>query len=136
MKDARFPNASKGFLELNAHLLNPPPAPFNDKTAAEFCDQAQGCNQEAELQDLCEKELHRRGIPYIHLSPKAREAIGWPDLTFPRPCDGKACAVELKSKTGVATKEQLDTLLMFRGCNAVGEVVRTFDRFVQIVEGR
>lgn len=135
-KDPRFPNASKGFLELNAHLLNPPPKPFYDKGAAEVCDQAGMFDEESQLEKLCELELSRRGIPFIHLSSKAREKIGWPDLTFPRPCDGKACAVELKSKTGTATKDQLETLAMFRKCGAVAEVVRTYERFVQIVEGR
>jgi hypothetical protein len=60
---------------------------------------------ERDLQRLCEQELSRRGIWFLHLSPMAREAKGCPDLLFA--LRGQACAVELKTSDGVVSQDQL-----------------------------
>lgn len=88
---------------------------------------------EKELQRLCEQELHRRMIPYLHLSPMAREKIGWPDLTFPLPPDGRFVAVELKSATGKVKPEQADMLADMAHCGASVHVCRSFDEFLEVL---
>jgi hypothetical protein len=64
------------------------------KTSAE-CAADGAARMERDLQRLCEQELNRRGIAYLHLSPMAREKIGWPDLVFA--VAGVPMAVELKA---------------------------------------
>jgi len=93
---------------------------------------------EKELQRLCEQELSRRGIAYLHLSFRAREKKGWPDLTFVLPKVRGECgtpwAVELKTASGVLTNEQKT---MFRAMNLNGWctcVIRSFEDFREILE--
>jgi len=74
--------------------------------------------RESELQRDCENELSLRGIEYLHLSIKARERKGWPDLTFSVPfhregwrcptccARGRHYAVELKTATGRLSDDQ------------------------------
>lgn len=96
---------------------------------------------ERELQKLCEQELNRRGLWYLHLSPRAREKIGCPDLLFcfhvhvspynhPVPC-----AVELKSERGRLTKEQSDTLTMMSGNGWRVYLVRSIKEFFGVLDG-
>ncbi len=87
---------------------------------------------EKELQKLCERELSRRLIPFSHYSFRARERIGWPDLTFAMPATGRFTAVELKSATGKLTQEQADTLADLSRCGAAVYVCRSFESFVSI----
>ena len=100
--------------------------------------------REAELQKLCEQELSRRGTVYLHLSPRAREKVGWPDLTFSlvRRCRcgsglaGVPVAVELKTVTGKLSGEQ-DALLQRLSENGwETHVCRSFDAFLAILSGR
>jgi len=93
---------------------------------------------EKELQRLCEAELSRRGIVYLHLSFRAREKKGWPDLTFVLPTGwgkpGIPWAVELKTASGVVSKEQKT---MFRDMELNGwqvRVIRSFEDFRDILE--
>jgi len=86
---------------------------------------------EAPLQKLCEQELSRRGIVYLHLSFRAREKIGWPDLTFV--ISGRPYAVELKTARGVVTPEQTDTLQRMSANGWRCHVCRSFERFVEII---
>jgi len=67
------------------------------ETDAEGADRVKA-GHERELQSLCETELIRHGIEHLHLSPRAREKKGWPDLTFA--CNGVPVAVELKTEKG------------------------------------
>ena len=85
--------------------------------------------KERELQSLCEQELNRRGIVYHHLSPKARETIGLPDLLFA--IKGHPYAVELKTETGRLTQEQ-EIMLQQMATERNGwrtHVIRSFDQF-------
>ena len=83
---------------------------------------------EAELQIMCEKELNRRGIAYLHLSFRAREKIGWPDLVF---CvKGRPVAVELKSGKRKPTPEQVAMLAKMRDNGWSTYIVRTFQEFL------
>jgi hypothetical protein len=88
---------------------------------------------EAELQKLCEQELGRRGIEYLHLSPKAREKKGWPDLTFVTA--GHAWAIELKTDTGKLSPDQKDILPRMESNGWEVRIVRTFDDFRAICAG-
>ena len=90
--------------------------------------------QERELQTLCERELNRRGIAYLHLSPRARERAGWPDLVFV--VEGIPYAVELKTAAGRLTPEQRQ---MLQGMAANGwrtHVVRDFESFHALLTHR
>ena len=101
---------------------------------------------ERELQRLCESELMRRGIEYLHLSPRAREKQGWPDLTFcvpsvytyiamsnPNPC-GTPYAVELKTRTGRLSDAQKGTLGRMQDNGWCVRIVRDFDAFRAILD--
>lgn len=105
-------------------LVTPPPmlAPSKAELALE-----------RDLQKLCELELHRNGITYLHLSPRAREKAGWPDLAF---CvDGWPFAVELKTETGKLSSAQVDVLGGMRADGWIVRIVRDFDTFARIVRG-
>jgi hypothetical protein len=90
---------------------------------------------ERELQRQCEQLLNLRGIPFLHLSSRSREKAGWPDLTFPRPRDGKFVAVELKAKHGKVSNEQITTLAKLARNGAEAQIVRDFDHFRNVVDG-
>jgi len=92
---------------------------------------------EAQLQRLCEQELSRRRIAYLHLSFRAREKKGWPDLTFVLPTEwgtGIPWAVELKSASGKVSDEQRAMLGAMRLNGWQVRVVRSFDDFHKILE--
>jgi len=74
----------------------------------------------------------RCGIEGLHLSPRAREKRGWPDLTF---CAvGKPFAVELKTATGTLSAEQRAVLTVME-CNGwYVRIVRAFDDFKHIAK--
>jgi len=84
------------------------------------------------LQRLCEQELSRRRISYMHLSFRAREKIGWPDLTF---ClHGRFVAVELKTARGTVSKEQVAILADLERNGALTRVIRSFEDFRDLLE--
>ena len=85
------------------------------------------------LQTLCEQELSRRGIEYLHISHRAREKKGWPDLVFA--LAGRAVAVELKSRSGKLSADQERVLANMRHNGWAVHVVREFVSFVQILRG-
>ena len=89
--------------------------------------------RESELQRQCEHELRRRHIAFLHLSPRAREKVGWPDLTFA--VYGKAVAVELKTPVGKLSpeQEQLHRELAASGWDV--RVIRSFEKFHELVKG-
>ena len=102
-----------------ARLMSPEDRQAAWVTTPEEAASAQAAEYEADLQRLCELDLHREGIEYIHLSPRAREKAGWPDLTFVLPQAGPAWApprpgipyaVELKAKNGRLSADQEATL--------------------------
>ena len=93
---------------------------------------------EAQLQRLCEMELSRRRIAYLHLSFRAREKKGWPDLTFVLPTGwgkpGIPWAVELKTASGVVSKDQKTMLRDMELNGWQVRVIRAFEDFKDILE--
>ena len=89
---------------------------------------------ERDLQRACEHELHRRGIWYLHLSPRAREKCGCPDLLFPHPATGQFCAVELKAKTGRPSDAQKRALADIERNGGRVAVVRSYGEFLSLLE--
>lgn len=87
--------------------------------------------REKELQRLCEQELNRRGIVFLHLSFRAREKIGWPDLVFA--INGKPYAIELKSSKGVINPEQITILTRMSTNGWKARVVRSFEEFLEVI---
>ena len=97
---------------------------------------------ESDLQSLCESTLMRYGIAYLHLSFKAREKKGWPDLTF---CLFRTleyyytswpCAVELKSKGGKLSGEQVTCLTTMKKNGWHTYVLREYEPFRDILLGK
>ena len=89
---------------------------------------------EKELQRLCEQALNSRGIVYLHLSPMAREKIGWPDLVF---CVcGKPYAVELKTLKGKLTVDQSRMMIRMEGNGWHTHIIRSYDAFRELLDGR
>ena len=101
--------------------------------------------RESELQRDCENELSQRGIEYLHLSIKARERKGWPDLVFClpdyAPADWEfrylpqAFAVELKTATGRLSDDQRRVLARMQANGWLVRVVRTFEDFRALIGG-
>lgn len=92
---------------------------------------------EKKLQSECEKELHRRKIAYLHLSPRAREKKGWPDLTFALklfPCTYPV-AVELKSKSGKLSQDQVRVLTQMHENGWRVFVMRDMKSFIDLLNG-
>ena len=93
---------------------------------------------EKELQQLCERELSRRGIVYLHLSFRAREKKGWPDLAFVLPTvqskPGIPWAVEVKTIVGRLSKEQKAMLREMALNGWQVRVIRSFEDFKDILE--
>lgn len=87
---------------------------------------------EKEMQSLCEQYLSQHDIVYMHLSPMAREKVGWPDLTFV--IRGVPCAVELKTPCGRVTEDQERMLnrMKYNGWRVA--VIRSFNVFKQFVQ--
>ena len=87
---------------------------------------------EKELQSMCESELNRRNIVYLHLSFRAREKIGWPDLTFV--VFGKPYAVELKTATGKLSPEQISVMQRMERNGWETVIVHSFEEFRKLLE--
>ena len=87
--------------------------------------------REARLQAACEAWLASQGIEYLHLSPRAREKRGWPDLTFS--IGGRACAVELKSATGQLSQDQAELLARLVSNGWLVKVCRELSEFTEWV---
>jgi hypothetical protein len=104
------------------------------ESAADMADRVER-EGERELQRQCEQLLNLRGIPYMHIPARAKHSAGWPDLTFPRPSDGRFVAVELKTKDGKLSPGQKDTLVVLGAKGAIVAVCRTFDEFRAVLDG-
>jgi len=87
---------------------------------------------EKELQTRCEQELNRRNIVYLHLSFRARERIGWPDLVFV--IKGTPYAIELKTTKGKLTIEQINLLTRMADNGWTAKVCRNFDEFLTVIK--
>lgn len=89
---------------------------------------------EKDLLRLCQQEFSRRGVRVVHhLSHRAREHAGYPDLTF---CiHGVACACELKTAHGVVSAAQEATMAAMRLDGWQVTVCRSFDQFRGWLDG-
>jgi hypothetical protein len=73
-----------------------PPQGYAGQQLERIADEAKRAPTASEkaLQRACESRLRGMGVTYLHLSYRAREACGWPDLVFA--VNGTPYAVELK----------------------------------------
>ncbi|MBW1678343.1 MAG: VRR-NUC domain-containing protein [Deltaproteobacteria bacterium] len=87
---------------------------------------------ESRLQAKCERWLRDRGYPYIHDRSRGRNRPGIPDLICFLPA-GRVVLIELKSKRGRLTPDQVKMrqALMYLG-HEIYEV-RSYKRFVEIM---
>lgn len=118
----------RSILDLNPDLCKPA---FSSYIMPEPCEKPskQDEKDEKELQRLCELELGRRGIWFLHLSPRAREKTGTPDILA---CvNGIAFACELKSGSGRLSDDQKATLQQMTGNGWHTVVVRSMKQFVE-----
>ena len=107
--------------------------PMGTKTSATEAVFEVTHDAEKALQRLCELELSRRGIWYLHLSPRAREKAGTPDILC---CvKGKAWAIELKSQTGRLSHDQANTMQVMKLNGWHTAVVRSYEEFREVVFG-
>jgi hypothetical protein len=88
---------------------------------------------EADLQRLCEQALGLQGIYFLHLSPRAREKAGHPDLTFA--LDGRPIAVELKSATGKLSEDQIRVLSQMKRNGWEVYLLTAFEAFRILLHG-
>ena len=88
---------------------------------------------ERDLQTLCEQELSRLEIAFLHLSFRAREKKGWPDLTFA--LDGRPIAVELTAKGGTLSQDQVKMLTTMKKNRWEVYVLRAFQDFYDMLRG-
>lgn len=116
-------------------LLNPRLFDHDREPLALPVEHAQGkpTEHERELQRLAELELGRRGIWYLHLSPRAREKVGCPDIIA---CvAGRFVGIELKSATGKLSESQIKNLEHIADCGGKTAVVRTMTQFIELLDG-
>jgi len=88
---------------------------------------------ERELQKHCNSLLTRHNIKFLHLSHRAREKKGWPDLTFVLP-GSRPIAVELKTKDGRLRPEQKEMLAGMAADGWETYVIRDYDSFRKLVD--
>jgi hypothetical protein len=111
----------------------PDPADQSASTPVSLPQTKEDIRLESDLQWLCESELNRNGIEYLHLSPRAREKKGWPDLVFA--INRVPYAVELKAPGGKLSEDQERRLSrMGNPTNGwVMRVLRSFEEFHRLV---
>jgi len=108
------------------------PAPVSDKP------NKMDVKEEKVLQSQCEGLLNRRDIEYVHLSFRAREKIGWPDLTFAlkvRDSTSYPVVVELKSAKGSLRKSQVEMLIRLKKDGWKVYVMRRYETFLDLING-
>lgn len=117
-----------------ARLMNPADRRALGVHTPEERDARADSLREVDLQRLCEQALSSRGIVYLHLSPRAREKAGWPDLVF---ClSGRPFAVELKTPAGRLSPDQERLLARLAADGWNTRIVRSFDAFLAILEAQ
>ena len=124
-----------------AALMSPADRKATGERTIEDLQGAYESGLEAGLQKLCEQELSRRGIEHLHLSPKAREKKGWPDLTFTLKLTTNGAqaipmAVELKTATGRLSDDQLDRLTKMQRNGTCVRIIRSYDAFCALLDGK
>ena len=112
-------------------LMRPEDRKALDVPTVKDCTSKADLALERDLQKNCESELSRMGIAFLHLSPRAREKRGWPDLVFA--LSGRPIAVELKSPTGDLSEDQVVMLAQMKRNGWETYVIRDFDIFKRIL---
>ena len=100
------------------------------EAARVLVDKAEAPKRERELLRLCCNDLCRIDVDYLHLSPKAREKKGLPDLVFFYA--GRGFAIELKTATGIVSAAQKRVLERWGKHGAIVAVVRNFAEWRQV----
>ena len=117
--------------DIPEHMRRCMPASERKAMGIKTVQEAQGSyddRAEKDLMRLCMAELSRRGVRVVHhLSHRAREHAGYPDLTFV--WRGVPMACELKTRMGVVSADQEATLAAMRLDGWRTMVCRTFDHF-------
>lgn len=88
--------------------------------------------KESQLQRDCEEYLTKIGAWWLHLRNAKRNKVGVPDLLIVY--HGKVYGIELKSRGGKATKEQMINLAYLKAQGATTGIARTFEEFRKILE--
>lgn len=97
-----------------------------------LCDAADAPRLEKELLRDCCNEICRLGGWYLHLSPRAREKVGCPDILAM--LNGKFYAVELKTRKGVVSEDQKRNLADLARNGAICAVIRDFLTFRNLIK--
>ncbi len=92
---------------------------------------ARGVQQEARLQAECEEYLQKIGAWYLHLREARGNRPGVPDLIGVY--QGRAFGIELKSRTGKLSAEQVRELAWIKQAGGITGEVRTLEEFVAIL---
>lgn len=95
---------------------------------------ARGEEREDPLQRSCEEYLQRIGAWYLHLNEPKGNRPGIPDLIVIY--RARSFGIELKSRTGKATKEQMNEMGLMQFHGATVAVVRTLEEFIQTINGK
>ncbi len=99
---------------------------------AQEAQEAYEVRAEKDLLRMCKQELGRRGVRVVHhLSHRAREHAGYPDLTFV--LQGVPMACELKTARGVVSADQEATMAAMRLDGWSTMVCRSFDEFLEFL---
>lgn len=107
------------------------PAPSEDAVPEHDVLTKLESEDESVLQNDCENSLNYRTIAFMHMSIRAREKKGWPDLTFA--LQGRPIAVELKSSTGKLSQDQIDMLTRMKQDGWEVYVIRSHEVFLDLL---
>lgn len=118
----------------NAERLGFAPCAFVEHANPDATDTKAGFEYERELQRLCEGYLSQHEIWFHHLSTRARESSGMPDLLFVIPPAQRPCAVELKSNSGRLSEEQIQIMTRMKSNGWEVYLVRTWDQWMGIFD--
>jgi hypothetical protein len=116
----------------NSERLGFAPCAFVEHEKQEESDTRAGYEYERELQRLCEGSLAQKEIWFHHLSTRARESTGMPDLLFV--LSGRPCAVELKSRTGKLRKEQREVMARMKSNGWEVYLIRSWEEWLGVFD--
>ncbi len=102
---------------------------------AQEAQEAYEVRAESDLQRLCEQEISRRGMVFLHLRTKQQAAAcpGLPDLVI-FPGNGMVLFVELKSAMGKIEEDQAKMHAKLAAWGYHVAIARTFDRFRELLD--
>jgi len=116
------------YLEQYHQAMEAEPSPEDDPEVPDT-------GPEKVLQAKCEAYCRRKGWPCFHDRSRKVNERGWPDLTIFMP-EGRVELIELKGAAGKLRAEQQALHRQFMTLKHSIHVVKSFKRFIQIMEGR